>query len=182
MARGLLIGSVVAISALVVILLLSVSGEPEIVETRKTVCSDNLLHIWKALRIYEAQLAKRRTELPSEIGSELLLSLAQMDPPLIKNKDLAVLVCPFSDREPSSAHTSYRGPARPVNLLGLTDTVACCEPGLHSDGTITVLRKSGTILWVPPGHELYEAALATTLGQLGPSRRTLDKGKSEKRR
>ena len=102
---------------------------------------------------------------PQALGSETWLSLAECIPPIIREDELHLLVCPASGTNPEKGITNYRGPRKPVAVLREEDPVGCCEPGTHSDGTINVLLRSGDVITASEGDLLYRKALIFTKGR-----------------
>ena len=102
--------------------------------------------------------------MPLESGPDFWLKLSRTKPPMIAGQDFDLLVCPASKEKPRAGRTTYRGPRGDVNRLGDDAVVGCCRPGLHPDGTITVLLKSGKVKPVGPSDPLYARALHETFG------------------
>jgi hypothetical protein len=104
-------------------------------------------------------------KMPDDTGSDFWLALTKTMPPILEEKDLALLVCPLSKVKPRAGFTNYRGPAKKITDLKAGDPVGCCEPGSHPGGRISVLTKDGERHLVGPDDLLYKKALETTAGR-----------------
>lgn len=60
---------------------------------------------------------------------------------------------------------AYRGPAKDLNTMTDLDVIFCDEPTNHGDGTITVLRRNGSMGHLKPEDPDYKKALETTKGK-----------------
>jgi hypothetical protein len=128
-------------------------------------CKNNLRQLWTLQYTYRSQFGGPSKAMPTATGPAFWLTLLKTKPPLLDETELECLVCPLSGKTPKAGFTTYRGPAKPVALLGEDDAVGCCEPGHHPDGTISVLMKSGDVVTVGPGDPVYKRALETTTNQ-----------------
>lgn len=143
--------------------LLLVGTAPQ--DEKKTACMNNLTRLWKHQTDYINQFGGKYKKMPDATGPDFWLALTKTDPPILEEKDCAILVCPLSKDKPKAGFTNYRGPAKKVSELQAGDAVGCCEPGSHPDGTITVLTKDGERHLVGPDDLLYKKAMETTVGR-----------------
>jgi hypothetical protein len=72
----------------------------------------------------------------------------------------------YLEKNPLCSGTGrYRGPAKDMNGIGDTDVIFCDEPENHPDGSITVLRKNGSMETLQRDHADYKKAIETTKGE-----------------
>jgi hypothetical protein len=134
-----------------------------IVRAKATSCANNLSQLWRMQCVYMAQFGGRQKKMPSATGGAFWLALSKTEPPLIDESMAEMFICPLSGQPARPGFTSYRGPKRDVSTLAEGDVVGCCEPGCHPGGSINVLLKSGEVIEVNPGEELYQKALKDTV-------------------
>jgi hypothetical protein len=60
---------------------------------------------------------------------------------------------------------AYRGPAKDLNTMADGDVIFCDEPANHGNGTITVLRRNGSMGTLNADDPEYKKALETTKGK-----------------
>lgn len=114
--------------------------------------------------IYASQFGGWRTGIICrETGSKFWLALTKTEPPLVDRSNAELLVCPDSGLSPDLERTSYRGPMKPLRLLGDLEVMGCCEPGCHPGDVINVLLRSGDVVEAGPSDPLHAQALQGTL-------------------
>lgn len=133
-------------------------------DDKVTECANNLSQLWKMACVYMSAFGGKLKKMPSETGGDFWLKLSKTTPPLIDETFFEIYVCPLSKEKPRKDFTTFRGPKEDVNTLDDEAVVGCCEPGLHPDGSINVLRKSGDVMAAKPGTKLYKEALEATAG------------------
>ncbi len=125
---------------------------------KKTLCANNLRTLWT----YQAQFGKReggKLILPSATGSAFWIAAQNAGDAAKSPIEADVLVCPLSGKTGGKGVTTYRGPKADVNTLGSDAVVGCCS-GIHSDGSLCVLKKDGSVHVVEKGEPLHARALA----------------------
>ena len=123
------------------------------IKNKTAACANNLAKLWSLQNMYMVKFGGRMREYPTETGSPFWLKLTKTRPPLITKVGLKLLVCPFSNEEPRAGFTTYRGPLSNINRLPYNAIIGCCEPGIHPDKSICILRKSSDVLSAKPGEE-----------------------------
>ncbi|HVE41766.1 MAG TPA: hypothetical protein VNM14_17875 [Planctomycetota bacterium] len=127
---------------------------------KKTLCANNLRELW----VCQIQFAKKeagRTVLPSATGSAFWLAIQEVgaaaNPPL----DADVFVCPLSGKSGGKGVTTYRGPRKDINTLPESAVIGSCS-GIHSDESMCVLKKDGSVRVVEKSSPLHQQAIAET--------------------
>ena len=128
--------------------------------TEKVLCVNNLSMLWKMQALY-ADRKDEKVLLPTETGAKFWTVLFERQDPSKGPLDPSAFVCPLSGTAPGKNVTTYLGPKADVNTLGPDDVVGCCS-SIHSDGSISVLKKNGSVVLVEEGEPLYKTALAAT--------------------
>ena len=145
-ASGTTLMTVTYAGAAGVVLLPAIARATE--QAKTSACMAMCSQVYFAVFRYQSEKQK----LPAKTGAAFLKELV----------DLGYLdevpVCPHSGK------ATYRGPARDPNSMQATDVIFCDGPESHPDGSINVLRKSGSTERLTPDHPGYRKALETTKG------------------
>lgn len=124
---------------------------------KKVLCLNNLRELWM-LHHAQGKRVEGKVILASSTGGAFWLELQGGGG---SAADLESFVCPLSGRAPGRGVTTYRGPVKDVNTLAPSDVVGCCS-GCHSDGSMSVLRKDGSVVLAEKGDPLQKQALEAT--------------------
>ena len=126
-------------------------------EMQKTLCANNLSQLWKLQPLHAKKQDSKRV-LSTSTGSAFWTSLQAAGGASIEPD---VFVCPLSGKSGGKGVTSYRGPKDDVNAAGDDTVVGCCA-GFHSDGSMCVLKKDGSVHVVAKGDALQKRAMDQT--------------------
>ena len=128
---------------------------------KKTLCAEHLRQLWtlqSALKPAKTAKTDKPGATPPSTGKKFWLDLQSIP---AAQEDPDVFVCPLSGKSPGKGVVTYRGPLKPVATLKDGDCVGACS-GIHSDGSVTVLYKNGSVLVLEKGDPAIAAALKTT--------------------
>ena len=125
---------------------------------KKTLCAERLKQMWTLQAANKTTKTGKTSGMPASTGKKFWLDL-QSTP--AAQEDLDSFVCPLSGKSPGKGVLTYRGPLKPVSTLKDGDCVGACS-GIHSDGSVTVLYKNGSVLVLEKGSPSIAAALKTT--------------------
>jgi len=126
-------------------------------QAKKTLCANNLKQLW-ILQYAHAKKEGGKSVMPRSTGAAFWLSL-EGSPDVASEPD--VFVCPLSGKAAGKGVTTYRGPKADVNTLPAEAVVGCCT-GFHGDGSVTVLRKDGSVVLEEKGSAVQKEALEAT--------------------
>ena len=120
-------------------------------------CARNLGHLWSI----HIDCARRfgGGRMSSVTGSQFWLELSSASTMLIDESYYEVYQCPLSGEELEGNRCSYYGPASDINGYGNEDPIGMCDEDAHG-GRLVLIRKSGTVEWVPRGGPSHESALS----------------------
>jgi len=128
---------------------------------KKTLCAEHLKQmgvLQSATKPAKTAKTDKPGATPPSTGKRFWLDL-QSTPAAQEDPD--VFVCPLSGKSSGKGIVTYRGPLKPVATLKDGDCVGACS-GIHSDGSVTVLYKNGSVAVLEKGDPAIAPALKTT--------------------